>query len=456
MPVYPDKVFRKYDIRGISGEEITEEFAYALGLAYAKYTGNEGKVAVGGDVRKTTPALKKALIEGLTDGGLDVVDIGTVPTPLMYYATFNLPVSGGIQVTASHNPREYNGFKIAVGRETIYGEQIQELKRLMNRGVHRAPSKGRVESHDITSEYIDFVLSNIKISRKFNLVVDTGNGVAGPLIERLFPPLGISFKGLFLEPDGDFPNHLPDPTVVEYMKWAMEEVRKGNYDGAFGYDGDADRIGVVDENGNLIFGDKIVAIIARQVLRNHPGATIILDVKCSRGVIEYIENLGGKVLLWKTGHSLMKAKLKETGAPLAGEMSGHIFIKDRFFGYDDAIYASLRFLEEVAYSGKSISELLSEIPNYYSTPEIRVEVDPEERKFEIVDDLVRYFKEKGYNVIDIDGVRLEFDDGFALARASNTQPVIVLRFEGKTPERMEELRNMFFEVLGRYPEVKLP
>ena len=456
MSRYPEGVFRKYDIRGIAGKEITEQFAYDLGLAYARYVGNSGKVAVGGDVRKTTPALKKALIDGLRDGGLDVVDIGTVPTPLMYFATFNLPVVGGIQVTASHNPREYNGFKIAVGKETIYGEQIQKLRELMEGGVEKAPSRGGFEEYDIEKDYLNFVEKDINVSRKFNLVVDTGNGVAGPLVEKLFPALGIDYKGLFLEPDGDFPNHLPDPTVVKYMKWAIEEVQKGNYDGAFGYDGDADRIGVVDEKGNLIFGDKIVAIIARQVLKKYPGATIILDVKCSRGVIEYIESLGGKVLLWKTGHSLMKAKLKETGAPLAGEMSGHIFIKDRFFGYDDAIYASLRFLEEVADSGKSISEILDEIPAYYSTPEIRVEVEPEERKFEIVEELVKYFKDKGYNVIDIDGVRIEFPDGFALARASNTQPVIVLRFEGKTKERMEALRDMMFKVLRKYPEVKLP
>ncbi len=450
-----ENVFRKYDIRGIAEKEIDREFAYRLGLAYAFYVGGKGKVAVGGDVRKTTPEYKKALMDGLRDGGLDVVDIGTVPTPLMYFSLFKLDVIGGIQVTASHNPKEYNGFKIAYGKTTIHGEEIQKLRSIMESNIVPSKLKGNIESYDIKQDYYEFIEGSFKFSRKYKLVVDTGNGTAGPIVKDIFPKINIEYEGLFLEPDGDFPNHLPDPTVVDYMKQAMERIKQGRYDGGFGYDGDADRIGIMDEEGTLVFGDKITAIIAKGILKRYPNAPIVLDVKCSKGVIEYIHNLGGKVILWKTGHSLMKAKLVETNAPLAGEMSGHIFIKDRFFGYDDAIYASLRFLEVVDEEGKSFKEILSEIPHYYSTPEIRIEVEPEQMKFRIVDELVEYFKHKGYNVIDIDGARLEFEDGFALVRASNTQPVIVLRFEAKTESRLNELKDMLFTMLGKYEEVKL-
>ncbi|MEO0179655.1 MAG: phosphomannomutase/phosphoglucomutase, partial [candidate division WOR-3 bacterium] len=312
--------------------------------------------------------------------------------------------------------------------------------------------KGNYEFHNIAERYIEFLKERFKFEKSFNLVIDTGNGVVGYVIPQILEVLNIKYKGLFIEPDGNFPNHLPDPTVVKYMKWAIDEVKNGSYDGAFGYDGDGDRIGIVDEKGNLIFGDKITAIIAKGILRKYKNAKIILDVKCSKGVVEYIQKLGGEVILYKTGHSLMKAKLKELNSPLAGEMSGHIFIKDDFFGYDDAIYSSLRFLKEVEISNKSFSEIFSEIPFYYSTPEIRVEVEPESKKFEIVDELVKKFKEKNYNVIDIDGARIEFDDGFILVRASNTQPVLVLRFEAKTEEKLNLYQNLLYEELRNYKE----
>ncbi|MEO0159808.1 MAG: phosphomannomutase/phosphoglucomutase [candidate division WOR-3 bacterium] len=447
-----EEIFRMYDIRGIADVDLDEEFAYKLGLAYSIYVGGSGNVCVGGDVRTTTEKYKRALIDGLRDGGLNVIDIGIVPTPLMYFSLFNLDVVGGIQVTASHNPKEYNGFKIAIGKETIYGEQIQKLKIIIQSDIVPSKIKGNYEFHNIAEKYIEFLKERFKFEKSFNLVIDTGNGVVGYVIPQILEALNIKYKGLFIEPDGNFPNHLPDPTVVKYMKWAIDEVKNGSYDGAFGYDGDGDRIGIVDEKGNLIFGDKITAIIAKGILRKYKNAKIILDVKCSKGVVEYIQKLGGEVILYKTGHSLMKAKLKELNSPLAGEMSGHIFIKDDFFGYDDAIYSSLRFLKEVEISNKSFSEIFSEIPFYYSTPEIRVEVEPESKKFEIVDELVKKFKEKNYNVIDIDGARIEFDDGFILVRASNTQPVLVLRFEAKTEEKLNLYQNLLYEELRNYKE----
>ncbi|MEO0143478.1 MAG: phosphomannomutase/phosphoglucomutase [candidate division WOR-3 bacterium] len=447
-----EEIFRMYDIRGIADIDLDEEFAYKLGLAYSIYVGGSGNVCVGGDVRTTTEKYKRALIDGLRDGGLNVIDIGIVPTPLMYFSLFNLDVVGGIQVTASHNPKEYNGFKIAIGKETIYGEQIQKLKIIIQSDIVPSKIKGNYEFHNIAERYIEFLKERFKFEKSFNLVIDTGNGVVGYVIPQILEVLNIKYKGLFIEPDGNFPNHLPDPTVVKYMKWAIDEVKNGSYDGAFGYDGDGDRIGIVDEKGNLIFGDKITAIIAKGILRKYKNAKIILDVKCSKGVVEYIQKLGGEVILYKTGHSLMKAKLKELNSPLAGEMSGHIFIKDDFFGYDDAIYSSLRFLKEVEISNKSFSEIFSEIPFYYSTPEIRVEVEPESKKFEIVDELVKKFKEKNYNVIDIDGARIEFDDGFILVRASNTQPVLVLRFEAKTEEKLNLYQNLLYEELRNYKE----
>jgi phosphomannomutase / phosphoglucomutase len=452
-----EEVFRMYDIRGISDVDIDEDFAYKFGLAYGLYVGGNGNVSVGGDVRLTTEKYKRALIEGLRDSGLNVIDIGIVPTPLMYFSLFHLDLIGGIQVTASHNPKEYNGFKIAIGKETIYGEQIQKLKEIMKSNVVKSKIRGNYQTLNITQMYIDFIRKKFQFQKNFNIVVDTGNGVVGPIIKDIFEALNIKFKGIFIEPDGSFPNHLPDPTVVNYMKWAIDEVKSNKYDGAFGYDGDGDRIGVVDEKGNLVFGDKITAIISKGIIKKYKNPKIILDVKCSKGVVEYIEKLGGEVILYKTGHSLMKAKLKELNSPLAGEMSGHIFIKDDFFGYDDAIYSSLRFLKEIEISNKSFYENFEEIPFYYSTPEIRVEVEPESKKFEIVNEMVKTFKEKNYNVIDIDGARIEFDDGFILIRASNTQPVLVLRFEAKTKEKLDYYQNLLYDELKKFKNfVKVP
>ena len=311
---------------------------------------------------------------------------------------------------------------------------------------------GKLERKDIRGDYIEELVKGVKIERELRMALDTGNGTAGPLLTQILSEFPIKLEGIYLEPDGNFPNHLPDPTVEKYMQDLIALVRKG-FDLGIGIDGDGDRIGAVDEKGTLIFGDKLLGIFVKQVLRDNPGAPIIFDVKCSQGLVEYIESLGGKPLMWKTGHSLLKAKLKEVGGPLAGEMSGHIFFKDRYYGYDDALYATLRLLEIMSESGKKLSELHGEIPFYYSTPEIRVGC-PDDRKFEVVKELVEYFRSR-YQVIDIDGARIQFEDGFGLVRASNTQPVLVLRFEAKTPERLEEIKKIIIDRLREYDEVDL-
>ncbi|RKY99774.1 MAG: phosphomannomutase, partial [Candidatus Hydrothermota bacterium] len=385
----------------------------------------------------------------------NVIRIGTVPTPLLYFSLFHLPVDGGIQVTASHNPREYNGFKINLGRDVVWGEGIQRIREIIEKEAFlKTFERGKLETQPVTGAYIDRIVRDVKIQKDIRVAVDAGNGTAGPVIQELYHELGVKYKGLYLDPDGTFPNHLPDPTVEKYMEDLKKLVVDGKFNLGVGFDGDSDRIGAIDEKGQIIFGDKLLGVFAKAVLKEFPGSTIIFDVKCSKGLVEYIKKLGGKPLMWKTGHSLLKAKLKETNAPLAGEMSGHIFFNDRYFGYDDAIYASVRLFEILSKTSKPLSALVAEIPSYISTPEIRVGC-PDERKFDVVADLVQYFKSKNLNVIDIDGARIEFDDGFGLVRASNTQPVLVLRFEAKTEERLQEIKDIIISKLREYPEVDL-
>ena len=455
---FPDNIFRMYDIRGRVPDEINEDFAHRLGLAFGSYLrgkGMSGSVAVGRDTRLHSPSIQGALMDGLRKAGYNAIDLGMVPTPLVYFAQFQLDVAGAIQVSASHNPPEFNGFKIGVGHDTIYGDEIQVLKEIMKAEAWAGPGGGKEEWFDIVTPYLDWVKRNIRVERGIKLAVDPGNGTAGPIVEKLYSLFPIEFKGINMAPDGSFPAHLPDPTVVKYTQQLRDFMLKEKLPMGIGFDGDADRLGVLDENGELIFADKILAVFAQDIIANQPGAQIVMDVKCSAGVMEFINSIGGQAILSKTGHSLIKARLKELGAAMAGEMSGHMFFADRFFGYDDAIYASMRLFEIVSRTGKSVSELIAPIPVYYSTPEIRAEVSPEERKFAIVEELVAHFKSAGYNVIDIDGVRLQFPDGFALARASNTQAVIVLRFEGKTPERLEEIKEIMYKKLREYPEITI-
>lgn len=455
-------IFRTYDIRGIANIDLTDEIVYKLGKAYGTYiitnypalpAGRQlpitnYRVGVGRDVRLSSSRIANSLIRGILDTGVDVVDLGMVPTPVLYFSIFHYNYDGGIMVTGSHNPKEYNGFKILRGKETIYGDEIQRLKKLMESENFRT-GKGKLLKKNPVNDYIDLVTSKISIKRSKHFIIDAGNGTCGPLADRIFKTLNCHIECLYCEPDGRFPNHLPDPTIPDYMDDLIQRVLHTKAHFGIGYDGDGDRIGVVDEKGNIIWGDKLLAIFAKDVLKRHPGASIIFEVKCSEGLIEYIKSLGGKPLMWKTGHSLIKAKMKEEKAPLAGEMSGHMFFADKYYGYDDAMYASIRLLEILSQEEKPLSEIVSEIPYYYSTPEIRVDSN-DEIKFKVVDRLKLYFKEH-YPIIDIDGVRIKFPDGWGLVRASNTQPILVLRFEAKTKEKLEKIQK---EVQGKLAEVK--
>jgi phosphomannomutase/phosphoglucomutase len=448
-------IFREYDIRGIAETELQDNEVYRLGQAFGTYA-LERKATfcpVGRDVRLSGPRVQRALVDGLLSTGLDVIDIGVVPTPVFYFSQFFLDSGAGMMVTASHNPPQYNGFKVGMKKTTIYGDEIQALRRLMESGGFRR-GKGKLSARDVIPDYIETIRSKVPIAGPLRVAFDPGNGAAGVLLERLFAETSVKPEYINLEPDGSFPAHVPDPTVPKYMKQLIDLVLAENLDCGIGYDGDSDRIGAIDENGQSVYGDRLLGICASEVIGKHPGAKIVFEVKCSQGLIEYLERIGGTPLMWKTGHSLIKAKMKEEGALLAGEMSGHMFFADDYYGYDDALFASLRLLSIISSTGRRLSELAAEMPSYPSTPEIRAEC-PDELKFRIVDEVRDYFRSR-YKVIDIDGARVVFDDGWGLIRASNTQAVLVLRFEAKTQERLSEIRRTFYDRLAEYPQVKLP
>ena len=441
-------IFRQYDIRGIVGRDLTPDAARAIGGAYAAYLrqnrtgGGEklGTVSVGRDNRPSGRELRDALVDGLTRAGADVVDIGVVPTPLNYWSLHHLDVIGGIQITGSHNPPEYNGFKLSVGKGSMHGAEIQRLYEII-RGGNIPTGKGTTRSENVIDRYIDDVVRRIgKLSRRIKAVYDCGNGAGAVVAPALFDKLGLTGRGLFCESDGTFPNHHPDPTVPENLEDLITAVKKDGAEIGIAFDGDADRIGVVDETGEIVWGDRILIIYARDVLaRTGAGQPIIFDVKSSQALPDAIERAGGKPIMWKTGHSLIKDKMKETHAPVAGEMSGHMFFSEGFYGHDDALYGAARLLRILADSGKTVRQLLSDVPNFVSTPEIRVEV-PEERKFGIVDKAVEHFRSQ-HDVIDVDGVRVLFGDGWGLIRASNTQPVLVARYEASSPQRLAAIQG---------------
>mgnify|MGYP002779386294 CR=1 FL=1 len=437
------QIFRQYDVRGIVGRDLDADVARTLGRAYAAYLdgrGVRGAVAVGRDNRPSGVMLRDGLVQGLTESGYDVVDIGVVPTPLNYWALHHEPVVGGIQITGSHNPPEYNGFKISVGTGSMHGEEIQTLYELAVAG--RFPEgAGEVRESAVIERYIDDVVARIgPLSRPLKVVADYGNGAGALVGPQLLERLGARVTHLFAESDGTFPNHHPDPTVVENLTDILAAVNTESADLGVAFDGDADRIGLIDDRGGIVWGDHILILYARDVLaRTGAGQPIIFDVKCSQALPHAIREAGGTPIMWKTGHSLIKDKMKETHAPIAGEMSGHMFFTEGFYGHDDAVYGAARLLRIVADSGKSVSELLADVPKFVSTPELRVDV-PEERKFAIVDDAVRYFRER-HEVVDVDGVRVLFGDGWGLIRASNTQPVLVMRFEALSTERLDAIRG---------------
>jgi len=378
----------------------------------------------------------------MISGGLDVVDIGVCPTPVFYFSLFHLDRQGGVMITGSHNPSEFNGFKVCAGKETIYGEEIQNLRKLAE-ARRFIDGKGSVSFQEIIPAYQDFILRNISLKRKTKVVVDSGNGSAGAVAPQILRGLGCRVEELYSEVDGRFPNHFPDPTIPDNMKDLIAKVKETGAEVGIAYDGDGDRIGVVDDLGNIIWGDQLMILFARDILQNHPGATIISEVKCSQILYDEIAKHGGRGIMWRAGHSLLKSKMKAEKALLGGEMSGHIFFADRYFGYDDAIYASCRLLEILSQSEKRIPELLSDVPKTFTTPEIRVDC-PDDQKFAVVERVKESFR-KEYPIVDVDGVRVLFPDGWGLVRASNTQPILVLRFEAGSVERLEEIRRLVEE-----------
>lgn len=438
-------IFRQYDIRGIVGDDLTVEVARALGGGYAallRERGVAGAVAVGRDNRPSGDALRDALVDGLTGAGTEVVDIGVVPTPLLYWSLHHLPVIGGIQITGSHNPPEYNGFKLCLGTESLHGADIQHLLALIQRDAAPTAGQGTVRHEAVIDRYVaDVVARTGPLSRPMRVVYDCGNGAGALVAPQLLRALGLDAVGLFCESDGTFPNHHPDPTVPANLQDLIAAVRREGAELGIAFDGDADRIGLVDGNGRIIWGDHILILYARDVLaRTGAGQPIIFDVKCSQALPDAIEKAGGRPVMWKTGHSLIKDKMKELRAPLAGEMSGHMFFREGFYGHDDALYGAARLLRIVGDAGRPVDALLADVPAYVSTPEIRVDC-ADALKFELVARAVAHFR-AAYDVIDVDGARVLFGDGWGLIRASNTQPIIVMRFEARSERRLAEIRDV--------------
>ncbi|HEY6419700.1 MAG TPA: phosphomannomutase/phosphoglucomutase [Candidatus Binataceae bacterium] len=438
------QVFREYDIRGVVEDDFDDQFVTDLGRAYATILHRAGKktITLGRDCRLTSDALRDLLIEGLLPSGINVVDVGVVPTPLLYFSVLNWNMDGGVMITGSHNAAEYNGFKLGVGPATIFGAEIQRVREIIERrDFVTGAGIGKLTARAVIPDYNEFIVSRFKLKQGLKVAVDGGNGCGGVVAAPLMKKLGVETFELYIDMDGRFPNHHPDPTVEENMRDLIAAVKHNHADVGIAYDGDADRIGTIDENGRIVWGDELMVAFSRAILKERPGAAIIGDVKCSQRMYDDIARHGGRPIMWKTGHSLVKSKLKEEHAALAGEMSGHMFFADRYYGFDDAIYASFRLLEIISNEGRGLARILADLPKSFFTPEIRLDC-PDERKFEVVRRAAEYFR-KRYDVIDIDGVRVNFPDGWGLVRASNTQPALVLRFEATAPERLEEIRALF-------------
>jgi phosphomannomutase/phosphoglucomutase len=435
-------IFREYDIRGTVGDQLTDETVATLGRAIGTFFNRNAakRIALGYDARESSPRFCELLTEGLNETGCDAVLIGMVPTPVLYHTVFTKPVDGGVMITGSHNPPDHNGFKICLGKQTLFGPQIQEIMRIAL-SAEFASGGGGVESMEVLDDYRRDILSRVDLGpRKLKAVVDAGNGMGGLTAVPIYEALGVELIQLYTEPDSSFPNHHPDPTVTENLLDTIEAVTAYNADLGIAFDGDGDRIGVVDENGRIIWGDELMVLLSRSILSQRPGSTIIAEVKCSQNLFDDIAKHGGDPVMWKAGHSLIKAKMTETGAALAGEMSGHIFFADRFYGFDDAAYAGARVLEILSGTDKKLSEMLADLPQTFSTPELRVDC-PDERKFDIVAKVAEHFS-KSNEVITIDGARIIFDHGWGLVRASNTQAILVLRFEADSRDELERIRTM--------------
>jgi phosphomannomutase/phosphoglucomutase len=434
------EIFRQYDIRGIVDRDLTQETVEILGKAIGTYFRRQKRanVAVGMDCRLSSPGFAESLSNGLLSTGCDVTTLGTIPTPLLYFSIFYKKLDAGIMITGSHNPPEYNGFKMMSGKKTLFGPDIQEIYRIVESGAFIQEEPGSIKKYGIVPEYSDYVVNNISLDKGLKVVVDAGNGTGGEVAVPIFRRLGCEVIELFCEMDGNFPNHHPDPTLPEALEVLIKTVRETGADAGIAYDGDADRIGVIDDQGQIIWGDQLMIVFARDILPSNPGAPVISEVKASKLLYEEVEKLGGRPIMWKTGHSFIKNKIKEEKALIAGEMSGHIFFADRYFGFDDAIYSSARLLEILSRSGRKLSDMLSDLPQTFHTPEIRIYAS-EAVKFKIVDAVKKELAKK-YPIVDIDGVRAQFPRGWGLVRASNTQEVLVLRFEADTEEDLKAIR----------------
>ncbi|MFH1079338.1 MAG: phosphomannomutase/phosphoglucomutase [Pseudomonadota bacterium] len=451
------EVFREYDVRGVVDRDLNPDFVRKLGQAIGAYALRHQVriMTVGRDCRLSSELYLNAVAEGIRATGIDVIDIGLCATAMLYYSIRHLKTDGGVMVTGSHNPPEFNGFKVCIGPDTIYGEQIQELRKIMEHAQYPT-GNGAINRREITRSYQDYLVNNVKVRPGLKIVVDAGNGVGGLFALPIFKRLGCEITDIYCEPDGRFPHHFPDPTIPDNLKDLITLVKEKKADVGIAYDGDADRLGAVTDEGKILWGDELLLLFSRFILSENPGAAIIGEVKCSQKLYDDIAAHGGRPIMWKAGHSLIKGKMKEEKALLAGEMSGHLFFADRYFGYDDAIYASIRLLEVLSSSGQKLSNILADVPITFSTPEIRVAC-PDHVKFQVVEDAKTHFR-KDFNIIDIDGVRIPFADGWGLIRSSNTQPVLVLRFEATTEERLQTIRQMveaaLEKIMKRYSTLK--
>lgn len=444
----PAGIFRAYDIRGIVDQDLNEKIVESIGRAFGTLVRRDGghTVLVGRDGRLSSPAMASAFASGANAAGCDVLDAGAVPTPMVYFGIHHLTADGGVVITASHNPAEYNGVKMVLGKRTLFGEDIQLIRTMIEDGDFES-GRGSVEKVDLVEPYVAMVKERVTIERPVKVVIDAGNGIAGMIAPRLYRELGCEVEEMYCDVDGTFPNHHPDPTVPEAVEDLRARVLEGGFDLGLGFDGDGDRVGLIDENGEIVWGDRLTILLARDVLSRNPGATVIFDVKCSKILADDIAAHGGRPLMWKTGHSFIKKKIREEKALLAGEMSGHLFFGENFYGHDDAVYAGAKLMEIYARQEGPFSAQLADLPEVFSTPEIRHR-STEEHKFLICERL-RDELAAEYDVIAIDGVRVEFDDGWGLARASNTGPHIILRFEARTEERLAEIRELVESKMAR-------
>ena len=446
-------IFREYDVRGKVLEDFPEHVVIKLGKAFGTYVKRFGgkEIAISGDVRLSTPQLIDFFKKGVLDTGTDIINMGILPTPVNYFSMFQLGIAASVQVTGSHNPPEFNGFKMSLNKKPFYGKEIQTLYKMME-NMDFDKGKGTEARYNILSEYNQMIEEKINIERPMKVVMDCGNAAGCINAPSVFNGLGIEIKELYCDPDGTFPNHHPDPTIVENLVDLVSEMRTGRYDVGFAFDGDADRVGVVDDTGEIIWADQLMALFLPEIIKNKE--PVLFDVKCSQALEDLIIHYGGKPIMYKTGHSVIKNKMSELDCKFGGEMSGHIFFADDYYGYDDALYVAARLVQLLSRSAKTLSELKSIIPKYFSTPEIRMEAKNDEEKFQITEKAVQYFTEN-YDCITIDGVRIKFVDGWGLVRSSNTQPVIVCRFEAKTVERRDEIKTLILDKLNEFGELKL-